>query len=34
MHYKFLNVDNKLLNFSECKPEEVAIIRDLQTELD
>ena len=34
MHYKFLNADNKLLNFSECKPEDVTIIRDLQTELD
>ena len=34
MRYKFLNADNKLFNFSECKPEEIVIIHDIQTELD
>ena len=34
MRYKFLNAENKFLNFSECKPEEITVIHDAQTELD
>lgn len=33
MRYKFLNSDGKFLNLSECKPEEISVIRDVQTDL-
>ena len=34
MSYKFLNADGKFLNFNECKPEEITVICDTQTDLD